>query len=136
VNSEEKAEEMVGMLKTSQAIGVDLQYHNFHSYLGLTCLLVISTRTADFFVDTLALRTVLRRLLLDVFTDSNIVKVFHGGEQDVLALQRDLGLYVVNMVDIAVAAKFSCVFLCVLYSVMRTWVFIARLTFLLLMVFV
>lgn len=44
-------------------------------------------------------------MLLDVFTDPRIVKVFHGCQNDVLWLQRDFGLFIVNCFDTYQAAK-------------------------------
>lgn len=40
-----------------------------------------------------------------IFTDPNILKVFHGASFDVTWMQRDLSLYVVNMFDTHEAAK-------------------------------
>ena len=51
-----------------------LQHHAFRSYLGLTCLIQISTRDEDFIVDPLALRGKLT-ILNEVFTDPKITKV-------------------------------------------------------------
>ncbi|XP_063934617.1 uncharacterized protein LOC135146374 isoform X2 [Zophobas morio] len=64
----------------------------------------IFLRERDFLVDTLTLRAHIP-LLLEVFTDSNIVKVFHGADMDIVWLQRDFGLYVVNMFDTGQAAR-------------------------------
>lgn len=64
----------------------------------------ISTRTADYVLDALVLREKLE-LLNTVFTDPNILKVFHGSSYDVTWMQRDLSLYVVNMFDTYEAAK-------------------------------
>ncbi|MPC96056.1 Exosome component 10 [Portunus trituberculatus] len=50
-----------------------LQHHAFRSYLGLTCLIQISTRDEDFIVDPLALRGKLT-ILNEVFTDPKITK--------------------------------------------------------------
>ena len=58
----------------------------------------ISTRKEDFIVDTLALRSSLH-LLNESFTDPNVVKVFHGAEMDMQWLQKDFGVYVVNLFD-------------------------------------
>lgn len=44
--------------------------------------------------------------LNEVFTDPKIVKVLHGAESDLLWMQRDLGVYVVNMFDTYEASKF------------------------------
>lgn len=51
-----------------------LQHHAFRSYLGLACLIQISTREEDFIVDPLALRGKLT-ILNEVFTDPKIIKV-------------------------------------------------------------
>ena len=82
----------------------------------------ISSRTEDFLIDTLALRDDLT-VLNNVFTNPNIVKVilttweterrtgypfakvFHGADWDVEWLQKDFGLYIVNMFDTHQAGK-------------------------------
>jgi len=85
----------------------------------------ISTRNADYIIDTLCLRDKLH-VLNEIFTNPAVVKVivlnlkredqyvinffvhvqvFHGADSDIPWLQRDLGLYVVNMFDTYQAAK-------------------------------
>ncbi|VDQ15162.1 unnamed protein product [Trichobilharzia regenti] len=53
-------------------------HHSFRSFLGITCLIQISTSDTDYVIDALALRDHLS-LLNEVFTDPKIVKVrqFH-----------------------------------------------------------
>ncbi|CAI8057829.1 Exosome component 10 [Geodia barretti] len=63
----------------------------------------ISTRNHDYIIDTLELRHLMYRLL-DPFTDPRIVKVMHGADWDIPWLQRDFGLYVVNLFDTGVAS--------------------------------
>lgn len=98
VDTPQKLKKMVSKLGKSTEIAVDLEHHDLRSYLGLLCLMQISTRTEDFIVDTLALRTELQ-ILNDVFCDPKIIKVFHGAYMDIQWLQRDLGVYVVNLFD-------------------------------------
>lgn len=50
------------------------QHHSYRSFLGLTCLMQISTRTEDFIIDTLELRSDMN-ILNETFTDPAIVKV-------------------------------------------------------------
>ncbi|ETO04541.1 Exonuclease component of the nuclear exosome, partial [Reticulomyxa filosa] len=69
-------------------IGVDLRYDNIHSYQGMACVLQISTRS-----EVYKLRRVLQQLNV-IFTNPNIIKVFYQSKQHLLALQRDLGIYV------------------------------------------
>ena len=44
-------------------------------------------------------------LLNEVFTDPAIMKVLHGADMDVVWLQKDFGVYVVNMFDTGQAAR-------------------------------
>ncbi|XP_020487971.1 exosome component 10 [Labrus bergylta] len=83
---------------------VDLEHHSYRSFLGLTSLMQISTREEDFIIDTLELRSELY-VLNEAFTDPAIVKVFHGADSDIEWLQRDFGLYVVNLFDTHQASR-------------------------------
>ncbi|TNN87706.1 Exosome component 10 [Liparis tanakae] len=83
---------------------VDLEHHSYRSFLGLTCLMQISTREEDFIIDPIELRSELY-ILNEAFTDPAIVKVFHGADSDIEWLQRDLGLYVVNLFDTHQASR-------------------------------
>ena len=91
-------------LKASREIAVDLEHHNYRSFQGFTCLIQISTRTEDFIIDALKLRSQLN-VLNEVFTDPKIVKVFHGADHDVMWLQKDFGVYLVNLFDTFHASK-------------------------------
>jgi ribonuclease D len=88
----------------AQEIAVDLEHHSIESYLGITCLMQISTRFTDYIIDTLRLRSHLQELNL-VFCNPKIVKVLHGADFDIEWLQKDFGIYVVNMFDTGQAAR-------------------------------
>ncbi|CDS03624.1 hypothetical protein LRAMOSA01026 [Lichtheimia ramosa] len=104
VDNDEQLEEMMKDLATAREIAIDLEHHNYRSYQGFTCLMQISTRDQDYIVDTLVLRDRLWQLN-EHFANPNIVKVLHGAESDINWLQRDFGLYIVNMFDTYFATK-------------------------------
>uniref|UniRef100_H2U3V7 Exosome complex component 10 n=1 Tax=Takifugu rubripes TaxID=31033 RepID=H2U3V7_TAKRU len=83
---------------------VDLEHHSYRSFLGITCLMQISTREEDFIIDTLEVRSEMY-ILNEAFTDPAIVKVFHGADSDIEWLQRDFGLYVVRLFDTHQASR-------------------------------
>ena len=85
-------------------ISVDMEHHSYRSFLGFTCLLQISTRHDDVLIDTLKLRAEMHRLN-DIFTDWTLTKVMHGADSDIEWLQKDFGIYVVNMFDTGQAAR-------------------------------
>ncbi|NXI90384.1 EXOSX protein, partial [Psophia crepitans] len=91
-------------LMTCKEFALDLEHHSYRSFLGLTCLMQISTRTEDFIIDALELRSEMN-ILNETFTDPAIVKVLHGADLDVEWLQKDFGLYLVNMFDTHQAAR-------------------------------
>ena len=95
---------MLEKLKSSKEISIDLEHHSKESYLGITCLIQISTRDVDYILDAIKLRRYLNKLN-KIFTDPNILKVFHGADSDILWLQRDFGVYVVNMFDTGRASR-------------------------------
>lgn len=98
VDSLAELKKMVDELKQVDEIAVDLEHHGYRSFLGFTCLIQISTRSHDYLVDSIALREHLNRLNT-VFADPSKVKVFHGADMDIKWLQRDFGVYVVNLFD-------------------------------------
>ncbi|KAF4070622.1 hypothetical protein AMELA_G00287390 [Ameiurus melas] len=91
-------------LNKTTEFAVDLEHHSYRSFLGITCLMQISTREEDFVIDALELRNEMY-ILNESFTNPNIVKVFHGADSDIVWLQKDFGLYVVNMFDTHQAAR-------------------------------
>ena len=91
-------EDMIDSLEKELAIAVDLENHSMRSFQGFVCLMQISTHTSDYIIDTILLRNHLH-VLNTIFTNPNIVKVFHGADYDIHWLQRDFGIYVVSLYD-------------------------------------
>ena len=104
IQSKEDLQVLYDKLKQVKEIAIDLEHHQIESYLGITCLIQISTRTEDFIIDALKLRNELH-ILNSLFTDPSIVKVLHGSDYDIEWLQKDFGLYVVNMFDTGQASR-------------------------------
>uniref|UniRef100_A0A3P9PR00 Exosome complex component 10 n=1 Tax=Poecilia reticulata TaxID=8081 RepID=A0A3P9PR00_POERE len=104
IDSLEELVALNGKLCQLAEFAVDLEHHSYRSFLGITCLMQISTREEDFIIDTLELRGEMH-ILNEAFTDPTIVKVFHGADSDIEWLQRDFGLYVVNLFDTHQASR-------------------------------
>ncbi|XP_066546563.1 exosome complex component 10 [Amia ocellicauda] len=104
IASLEELVELNEKLAKCSEFAVDLEHHSYRSFQGLTCLMQISTRHEDFIIDTLELRSEMY-ILNETFTDPAIVKVFHGADSDIEWLQKDFGLYVVNLFDTHQASR-------------------------------
>lgn len=104
VSDVEGLQHCIKELARSSEIAVHLEEHTERSYYGFTCFVVIAVRGKDFLVDCLGLYSQMH-LLGEVFADPAIVKILHRAESTVLPLQRDFGLYIVNLVDTELAAR-------------------------------
>lgn len=104
IDTNEDLKDLVEYLKSVEEFAVDLEYHSQRSFLGFTCLMQISSRDKDFIIDTIKLRSQMH-ILNEVFTDPKILKIFHGADLDIKWLQKDFGIYVVNIFDTGKAAK-------------------------------
>jgi exosome complex exonuclease RRP6 len=99
VDTKEGVENMLAELREASEIAIDLEHHDTHSYVGIVCLMQISTRQKDWIIDTLVPWREDLQMLNEVFADPKILKVFQGSTMDMIWLQRDLGLYVVGLFD-------------------------------------
>ncbi|EDV23854.1 uncharacterized protein TRIADDRAFT_27020, partial [Trichoplax adhaerens] len=104
ITEKDELKDLLETLKSVTEFAVDLEHHSYRSYQGFVCLMQISTRDADYIVDTLALRSELWTLN-EVFSDPKIIKILHGADSDIIWLQRDFAIYVVNMFDTGQAAR-------------------------------
>jgi exosome complex exonuclease RRP6 len=112
VDTTQTLEQLTKELESASEIAVDLEAHNYRSFGGMTCLIQITIGATDchpeprnYLVDPFPLWQHLGQALGPAFTDPTIVKVMHGAESDVQWLQRDFGIYVVNLFDTYNAAK-------------------------------
>ncbi|KIW11118.1 hypothetical protein PV08_10418 [Exophiala spinifera] len=99
VDTEEGVKEMLDELKQASEIAIDLEHNDMRSFVGMVCLMQISTREKDWIIDTLKPWRENLQMLNEVFADPKILKLFHGSNMDMIWLQRDLGLYVVGLFD-------------------------------------
>ena len=87
-------------------VAIDLEAHSYRSFAGMICLIQITIKDGkDFLIDPFPLWNRIHDALAPTLANPNIVKVFHGADSDIAWLQRDFGLYVVNLFDTGRAAR-------------------------------
>ena len=104
VDTEPGLASMIADLSKETVIGLDLEAHNYRSYLGITCLIQVSSTSTDYLLDPFPLWGVLTRLN-EITAHPGIVKVMHGCDSDVDWLQRDFSVYLRNVFDTHQAGK-------------------------------
>eukprot|EP00934_Nitzschia_sp_Nitz4_P004759 Nitzschia sp. Nitz4//scaffold404_size10607//4274//7243//NITZ4_009068-RA/size10607-processed-gene-0.3-mRNA-1//-1//CDS//3329551102//4749//frame0 len=116
VDTPEALEALTAQLEDCTALAMDLEAHSYRTFSGITCLIQLTVQRAP---DAAAGTTTRQNYLIDPFplwkwigpaltpalTNPAIVKVMHGAESDMQWLQRDFGLYVVQLFDTYCAAK-------------------------------
>jgi len=105
VNTPTGLQETVDHLRTYRRIAIDTESNSLYAYAEQVCLIQISVPDADYIIDPLALADLspLRPLL----ADSEIEKVFHAAEYDLIILDRDLDLHVHAIFDTMWAARIA-----------------------------
>ncbi len=95
------ARELVG----SHAIALDTESNSFHHYPEQLCLIQIASRHKVYIIDTMSLYDFAP--LKDILTDVSIKKVVHAADNDIRSLDRHCGLYIRNLFDTSIAARFT-----------------------------
>ncbi|CDW82726.1 exosome component 10 [Stylonychia lemnae] len=101
IDSSMKLEELIQVIEKSSAfIFLDYVDHKFRSYYGFICWLLIQTSdNTIYLVDCIKLRSQLIELVR-VCANPTILKVIPSENFEVTHLQRDFGLYLVNVAQI------------------------------------
>src|SRR5512138_3669337 len=93
--------DLVARLRDEPIIAFDTESNSFHVYRERVCLLQVSTRTADFVVDPLAVDPApLGAVLCD-----GRETVLHGADYDVRCLRREWGWRLPRLFDTMAAAR-------------------------------
>lgn len=104
IHTAEELQNLATTLDEQDEFAIDLEQHSYRTFQGFVCLMQITTKSQDYLIDTLQLRKEMQ-ILNSSFTNPHIVKIMHGADCDILWLQRDFGIYVVNMFDTGQAAR-------------------------------
>lgn len=94
------ADELAGC----RAIGIDTEGDSLHHYTEKVCLIQISALGREScLVDPLAVRDL--SALAPILADAAVLKIVHGGDNDVMAMRRDFGVSFRTMFDTSIAAR-------------------------------
>jgi ribonuclease D len=96
-------QQLVERLAQEPLIAVDTESNSLFAYRERVCLVQLSTRSADYIVDPLALDDL--SPLGALFAAPHIEKVLHAAENDIMVLRRDFGFRFAHIFDTAMAAR-------------------------------
>lgn len=100
ISNEEQLIKCAEHLNKFSFIGVDLEFHGKDSEKdGIVCVLQISTLEKSFAIDTLHLRKEITTYLKEIFENDNIIKIFHGCDNDLVWLVTNFEIFTKNIFD-------------------------------------
>ncbi len=94
----------INAAKKSKWIAVDTEFLREKTYYPLLCLVQCKTESGEYCIDVLAIDDL--SPLQDVFSDLDIIKIFHSCRQDLEALDQRLDESICNLNDTQIAAAF------------------------------
>lgn len=104
IRTADELAELVDELADYKAIGIDTEADSLHHYTEKVCLIQLTAfGGASCLVDPLALRDL--SPLAPIFADPSVLKVVHGGDNDVTSMRRDFKFTFRTMFDTSIAAR-------------------------------
>ncbi|MBE9546596.1 MAG: ribonuclease D [Proteobacteria bacterium] len=90
-------------IKSSDIVCIDTEYDSFRYFREKLCLIQIKTENMTYLLDPL--NTLDLSFLGSTFSDPDIVKIVHAGDNDIRILRRDYGFEFKNIFDTQKAAS-------------------------------
>ena len=103
INTQSGFETAAAHLSSEKSIAVDTEANSLFAYQEQVCLIQISTKQADYIIDTLALKDF--SPLGEIFQNPSIEKIFHASEYDILIMHEEFGFEFRNLFDTMLAAQ-------------------------------
>lgn len=104
IESEDDLSKIMAEFSNENVLGVDMEFCKIKSkQIGVVCLMQISSFTKSIIIDCLKLSKVINKYCKEIFEDNNIVKVFHGFDNDLTYLITNFNIFPRNIFDTAKA---------------------------------
>jgi ribonuclease D len=103
IDTPDDLQRLADHLAGESLLAVDTESNSLHAYQEQVCLIQLSTRTADYIVDPLRIPSL--DALAPLMASSNLQKVFHAAEYDIMCMKRDFGFEFCNLFDTMAAAR-------------------------------
>jgi len=103
INEQLIFEELMQRLQNEKILAIDTEANSLFAYREQVCLVQISTDSADYIIDPLPLVDLAP--LGRIFKNSDIEKVFHASEYDILIMYDDFKFEFNNLFDTMLAAQ-------------------------------
>ena len=100
IDTEEKIIQMRNEIINESVLGVDAEFTGEKCGIdGVVCIIQISSNKKTYVVDTLKLHNLIKKYLGDIFENENIIKIFHGCDNDLFWILSNFDIKTINIYD-------------------------------------
>jgi ribonuclease D len=104
IRTTDELDGLVEEIAGCKALGIDTEADSLHHYTEKVCLIQLTALgRGSWLVDPLALRDL--TALAPILADASVLKVVHGGDNDITSMRRDFGFTFRTMFDTSIAAR-------------------------------
>lgn len=103
IDDDDALRDLLARLRHEPLLAIDTESNSLHAYRERVCLVQVSTRSADYIIDPLAVDAM--PAFGPLLADPAIEKLFHAAEYDLMTLKRDYGFTFSNLFDTMIAAR-------------------------------
>jgi ribonuclease D len=104
IDTRDELEKTAGRFECERAVAVDLEADSMYHFKERVCLVQIAAKKWSVMVDPLTIEDL--SPLKPLFSNSGIMKVFHGADYDIRSLYRDFNISINNLFDTELASRF------------------------------
>ncbi len=102
IDKEEDLIKISEKIKEEKVLGIDTEFDGDNCEIdGIVCIIQISSMKETYTIDSLKLRNEIIKYIKPIFEDENIIKIFHGCENDLFWLLSNFEITTKNIFDTA-----------------------------------
>ena len=100
IDTEDKLSEIKKELMNETVLGIDAEFDGEKCGIdGVVCTIQISSMSKTYVIDSLKLHNLIKKYLGDIFENENILKIFHGCDNDLFWILTNFEIKTTNIYD-------------------------------------
>ena len=90
---------MISEIENEKILGIDAEFFGNSENDGIICIIQISSIKKTYVIDTLKLHNLIEKKLKFIFENEEIIKIFHGCDNDFLFILSNFNIFTKNIFD-------------------------------------
>ena len=99
IDNENDLNQMISEIENEKILGIDAEFFGNSENDGIICIIQISSIKKTYVIDTLKLHNLIEKKLKFIFENEEIIKIFHGCDNDFLFILSNFNIFTKNIFD-------------------------------------